>query len=92
MKEWEGEVTIQTGKNLDCRTAKRNESGGVSYHEAHLHNNMIYKSRIDVDHLSDETLPPPDLQATDYAQFLTNDDEEGTFLEPYILSHHIVLE
>lgn len=88
MKEWEGETTIQAGDNLDCRTAKRNESGGVSYHEAHLYNNMIYKSRIDVEHLSDVTPPPPDLQSTDYGQFLLNDNEEGTLLE-HMLFHVI---
>ena len=68
MKLWKNTPVVHCGDNLDIRTKARLEHDGVSYHEAHLYNNIVYKCRIPTDHL-DDTVPEPILpDDVDYNQ------------------------
>ena len=89
MKSWVGETTIHCGDNLDIQASKRHECGGSSYHDVHLYNNLIYKSRLNVDHLSDigPTVNLGDDNDIDYSKFLLNKDEEMTLLNH--MAYHI---
>lgn len=81
MKSWEKETVIHCGDNLDFRTAKRHEGGGSSFHEAHLYNNMLYKSRINVNDMSNTPPPAVEIETVDYGQFLLDASEEQQLLQ-----------
>ena len=87
MANWANETVIHVGDNLDIRAQVRYEGQGVSYHELHLYNNMVYKSRIDVNELSDD-LPEVQLDEIDYSQFILNADEEREMLS--LMKYHIL--
>ena len=64
------EVT-QVGDNIDIRIKVRHELSGVSYRDLHLYNNMMYKTRIPTQHLSDVPPVPPDsISCLDFGKFL----------------------
>ena len=86
MLSWRNETVIHCGDNLDYRSSKRHESGGTSFHQVHLYNNMLYKSRINVDGL-DRNEPSVNLQDMDYSQFLLNKEEEEILLQN--MAYHI---
>lgn len=87
MQNSANDTIIHAGDNLDIRTSSRFEGGGVSYHELHLYYSMIYKSRIDVDHLS-RTIPAMDLDSTDYTQFLLSSAEENGLIQ--LMVQHVL--
>ena len=80
ISKWANDTVVHAGDNLDIRSKVRFESCGLSYHDVHLYNNMLYKARISVQHLSDEPKPPFDVATTDYSQFLPNRDEQQAML------------
>lgn len=80
LKTWKTFTVIHCGDNLDIRTSQRYESAGSSHHEVHLYNNMIYKSRIDVEDLS-TSKPQIKLEDVDYGKFLLNHLEESQLLQ-----------
>ena len=87
MKLWKNTPVVHCGDNLDIRTKARLEHDGVSYHEAHLYNNIVYKCRIPTDHL-DDTVPEPILpDDVDYNQFLLNGAEQQHLQN--ILTYHV---
>lgn len=87
MGEWAGEEVVHCGDNLDIRSKVRFEVDGVSCHDVHLYNNMVYKSRVPVSHLSDE-IPIVDLQQIDYSVFLLSSSEEEEILN--LFKYHIM--
>lgn len=80
IKNLADDVVIHAGDNLDVRSKVRFECSGLSYHDIHLYNNMVYKTRIQVESLSNDL--PPDFQTKDidFAQFLLSSDEEAELL------------
>ena len=80
MAEWAAAPVIHCGDNLDIRSHARYEGRGVSSHDIHLYNNIIFKCRVPVDHLSDVT-PSVDLSNIDYGQFILNGEEEQSLAE-----------
>lgn len=54
MSQWAGEDVLQCGDNLDIRSRVRFEGAGSGYHDIHLYNNMVYKSRVSVAELNNK--------------------------------------
>ena len=75
MRKWANTPVLHCGDNLDIRSRARFEGGGVSYHDIHLYNNMLFKSRIPIDNLSD-VIPAVDLPDINYNQFILSEEEE----------------
>ena len=86
MAEWAAETVIQAGDNLDIRSQARFENEGVSFHDIHLYNNLLYKSRIPVHHLSDD-IPDVCLDDVDYGSFILNEEEDKKLVD--MMTYHI---
>ena len=81
------EVT-HVGDNVDVRLKVRHELDSRSYHDLHMYNNMLYKARIQTDHLED-TPPavPTNANSVDYSKFIPSQDDQTHLLsrlEPLI--------
>ena len=76
-----GENVIHAGDILDKRSKARYEVSGVSYHDVHLYNNMLYKARIPMDGLSDVKPTPPTPSEVDYRTFILSQAEEEKLLD-----------
>ena len=75
MRKWTTTPVIHCGDNLDIRSWARFEGGSASYHDIHLYNDMIFKSRIPIDNLSD-VYPAVNLCDISFDQFRLNEEEE----------------
>ena len=79
IEAWKGIPVTHCGDNLDVRAKVRHEAGGISGFDCHMYNNMIYKLRFPVMHLSPALPYVPRKDDLDYSQFLLSDSEEEQF-------------
>ena len=75
--KWQHEDVIHVGDNVDVRKSARHELGGVSHHDIHMYNNMLYKARINTSSLSDvPPALPSHAEEVDLTQFIPNAEEQ----------------
>lgn len=80
--KWTNEETSHCGDNVDKRVKSRHETSSKSSLDLHMYNNLLYRSRIQVGHLSDIPPTQPDqVTDTDLSQFLPNTIEQEALKE-----------
>ena len=89
INNWQGENLHHCGDNVDVLLKARYELQGKSTTDLHMYNNMLYRPRINLDHLSDVPPTVPELQAIPLSQFILNSAEQRLLLEN--LEHQVAM-
>lgn len=87
--KWTNDNVHHGGDNVDINLKARHELQGRSRIDLHMYNNLLYRPRINVDHLPDVPPSVPDQSNISLSQFIPNDKEQDQFLGK--LKHQIML-
>ena len=80
LSNWREQDVVHCGDNVDIRKKARYELAGRSGVDLHMYNNILYKTRVNVDTLSD--IPPsvPSADEVDYSQFILDAEANKTLM------------
>ena len=81
ISKWEGENLRHCGDYVDIRIRARHELGGRSGLDLHMYNNLLYRSRINVENLPDQPPAVPSVEEVSLNQFIPNREEQNTMLK-----------